>query len=272
MSKNNKILNGQTVLITGASSGIGAATAIEFAKYGAKVLLVARNKENLKKVRNAIIDSGGSADFFAADISDFKQVQQLADKVKKEVGIPDIILNNAGQGIWKFIDETDYEEVSEMMAVPYFAAFYITKAFLPGMIERNSGHIINMTSYAGFIAFSGATAYIAARTAMIGFHNALTADLYKTNIKTSLAYFAKVESDYWNNNPGSEERLPTSQRLIPAIKPEKAAKAIVNGVLKNRRLIRTPFMIYVMDFLLRYFPRISRLIILNTGYHHDWKK
>jgi len=261
-----KSLRNKTVLITGASSGIGAATAKEFAKQGAEVLLVARNETKLRNVVTEIISAGGKAKYFPTDVSDFNEVQKLAEKVIADVGIPDILVNNAGQGIWKFIDETEYKEVAEMMAVPYFAAFYMTKAFLPEMQKRNSGHIVNMTSYAGFIAFSGATAYIAARTAMIGFHNALTADLYNTNIKTSLAYFAKVKSDYWQNNPGSEERLPTSQALIPVITTEKAAKAIVNGVRKEKRKIATPFMIFVMNGLIRYFPSITRLIINKTGY------
>lgn len=261
-----KLLINKIILITGASSGIGAATAKEFAKAGAEVLLVARNESKLQQVTTEIIATGGKARFFVADISDFKAVEKLAESVKKEVGIPDIIVNNAGQGIWKFMDETSYEEVAQMMAVPYFASFYVTKAFLPEMLQRNSGHIVNMTSYAGFIAFSGATAYIAARTAMIGFHNALTADLYGTNLKTSLAYFAKVKSDYWQNNPGSEERLPTSQALIPVITTQRAAKAIVKGVQKSKRKIATPFMIFVMNGLIRYFPSVTRWIINKTGY------
>jgi len=259
-------LENKIVLITGASSGIGAATAKEFAKNGAIVLLVARNEINLKKVTDYIIKNGGKANYFIADVSDYNLVQQLAEKVKTEVGVPDIIINNAGHGKWKFMDETDYEEVSEIMAVPYFASFYMTKAFLPEMQKRNSGHIVNMTSIAGFIAFSGATAYIAARTAMIGFHNALAADLYGTKIKTSLVYFAKVKSDYWQNNPGSEERLPKSQSLIPVITTEKAAKVIVKGVRKGKRKIATPLMLFVMIFFIRYMPGITRFIMNKTGY------
>ncbi len=261
-----RLLSNKKVLITGASSGIGAATAREFAKYGASVLLIARNEGNLKKVADEIIFAGGNAVCFPCDISDFEEVKNVSEKIKSEIGVPDIIVNNAGQGKWKFIEETEYSEVAEMMAVPYFGAFYITKAFLPEMIERNSGHIVNMTSYAGFIAFSGATAYIAARTAMVGFNNALAADLHKTKIKISLAYFAKVKSDYWQNNPGSEERLPASQVLIPAITPQKAAKAIVSGVIKNRKRIFTPFMILIMNGLIRFLPFIARLIMNKTGY------
>ena len=259
----------KTILITGASSGIGAATAKEFAKSGAFVILVARSADKLEKVAEEIKKDGGSAKFYTTDVSDFNRVQELAETVKNEVGLPDVIINNAGQGLWKFMDETSYEEVSEIMAVPYFAAFYLTKAFLPDMLERNSGHIVNMTSIAGFISFSGATAYIASRTAMIGFHKALTADLYGTKLKTSLAYFAKVSSDYWQNNPGSEERLPTSQALIPVITPERTAKIIVKGVKKGKAKIAGPFMIYVMNFLFHYFPRLSQFILNKTGYKRN---
>lgn len=259
-------IENKTILVTGASSGIGAATAREFAKKGAAVILVARNEKKLKTLVDEIVIDGGRASYYVADLSDAGQVVQLAERVKAEAGIPNVLINNAGQGVWKFIDETDYDEVSKMMAVPYYAAFYLTKAFLPGMLERDSGLIVNMTSYAGFIAFTGATAYIAARTAMIGFHNALTADLYGTGVKTSLAYFAKVTSDYWENNPGSEERLPTSQALIPVITPQKAARAIVQGVVKEKKKITTPFMIHVMNFLIRYFPWLTRWIINKTGF------
>jgi len=262
----NKKLQGKTVLISGASSGIGAATALEFAKNGAFVIPVARNIEKLKKIVADIEKAGGKAKFFSTDISDIEQVKKLAGDVKNEIGIPDILINNAGSGIWKFIDETEYEEVSKMMAVPYFGAFYVSKAFLPDMMERNSGHIVNMTSYAGLVHFAGATAYTAARTAMVGFHNALSADLYRTKIKTSLAYFAKVSSDYWENNPGSEERLPSSQVLINIITPERAAKKIVRGVIRKKKTIVTPFMIHILNVLNQYFPRLMRFIVLQTGY------
>lgn len=259
-------LNQKIVLITGASSGIGAATAIEFAKKNAFVLLLARNQKKLENVVAEIKNMEGKAAFFVIDISDFKAVKQLANEIITEYGTPDIIINNAGQGIWKFIEETTYEEMQQQMAVPYFGAFYVTKAFLPEMKKRNSGMIVNMTSYAGFIAFAGATAYISARTAMVGFHKALSADLYSTRIKTSLAYFAKVSSNYWENNPGSEERLPGAQRLIPVISPQKAAQAIVKGVEKQRTRITAPGMIYVMNFVIRYLPWLANFLLNKSGF------
>ena len=260
-------LSGKKIVITGASSGIGEATAREAARAGATVILLARNIEKLEKIAEEIRAENGKAYCFSVDVSDYKKVIETAEELKKQYGIPDVLINNAGFGQWKFIEETSYEEVSQFMAVPYFGAFYMTKAFLPDLKKENNGQIINMTSYAGFIPFSGATAYIAARKAMIGFHEALSADLLKTGIKCSLAYFAKVNSTYWKHNQGSEERLPKSQVLIPTITPEKAAKAIVKGIVNRKTYIHTPFMINVINLMLRYLPRISKFIILKTGYY-----
>jgi len=175
------------------------------------VLLLARSEGKLEQIVDEINAQGGESNAFSLDIGDYKAVIEIAEKIKADIGVPDIIINNAGGGKWRFIEETDYQEAVDMISAPYLGAFFITKAFMPEMLARNSGHIVNVTSFAAVIPFSGATGYIAARKAMIGFHEALTADLYRTNIKTSLAYFAKVESSFWEHNPGSEERLPLAQ-------------------------------------------------------------
>ncbi|MFN8254709.1 MAG: SDR family NAD(P)-dependent oxidoreductase [Bacteroidales bacterium] len=262
----NQQIKDKLTLITGASSGIGEQAALELSKRGTRVILIARNSEKLMDLAEKIINAGGRAFPFSIDLSDYKQVIEITNKIKNEIGIPDIIVNNAGAGIWKSTEETEWEEISTCMTVPYFGAFYIVKAFLPEMMARKSGQIVNMTSYAGFIAFAGATAYIVSRKAMIGFHEALTADLQGTGIICSLAYFAKVQSTYWTNNPGSEERLPGAQVLVPVITPNQAAKALVNGIINRRRKIFTPPVLVLFDYLIRFSPCIARLIIYKTGY------
>jgi short-subunit dehydrogenase len=254
------------VLITGASGGIGEKTAKAFARVGAKVIIVARNIEKLNTLVAFIKKDGGMAYAYSLDVSNFNQVIERTNLIKKEIGIPDILINNAGLGIWKNTEDTDWEEISAFMAVPYFGAFYMTKAFLPEMLERKSGHIINMTSYAGFIPFAGATAYIVARKAMIGFHEALSADLRQTGIKCSLAYFAKVTSTYWEHNPGSENRVPGAQVLIPTISPDRAARAILNGASKGRKHIYAPSIIAFFNFLIQFTPFIPKFLITLTSY------
>lgn len=259
-------MKNKIILITGASSGIGEETAKAFAKAGAKVIMVARNIDKLNQLATSINDEGGIAYAHSLDVGDFKQVIEKTNLIKNEIGIPDILINNAGIGIWKNTEDTEWEEISAYMAVPYFGAFYMTKAFLPEMMKRKSGHIVNMTSYAGFIPFAGATAYIVARKAMIGFHEALSADLQQTGITCSLAYFAKVTSSYWEHNPGSESRLPGVQVLIPAISSERAAKTILNGVRKGRKHIYAPAIIAFFNFLIQFTPFIPNLLIKMTGF------
>lgn len=254
------------ILITGASSGIGAEMAKQFARQGHTLLLLARNQQNLEDVVLEINQSGGRAYYYLADVGEYEQVEKITNAIKQTHGVPDVIINNAGSGLWRFIEETSYEEILINIKVPYLAAAYMTKAFMPEMLTRNSGHIVNMTSMAAKMPFSGATTYVASRKAMIGLHEALTMDLHGTGIKTSLSYFAKVESSFWANNPGSEKRLPLAQKLIPIINTETAARTIVHGVQKGRRDITAPFMARIILFLNWLTPPITKIIMHITGY------
>ena len=254
------------ILITGASRGIGAEMARQFALQGHTLLLLARNTQNLEMINKEINTSCGEAFSYPCDVGEYEQVQSISNMIKQQHGIPDVIINNAGSGLWRFIEETSYAEILSNIKVPYLAAAYITKAFMPEMLERNSGQIINMTSMAAKMPFAGATTYVASRKAMIGFHEALTMDLNGTGITASLSYFAKVESSFWQHNPGSEERLPLAQKLIPIINTERAARAIVSGVAKGKRDITAPFMIRIILFLNWLTPPITKIIMQITGY------
>ncbi len=264
-------MKNRLILITGASSGIGAEIARKFAKMGNKVLLLARNEKMLDEIQKQINASGGVAIAYSLDIGYHKEVIEICNTIKKENGIPDIIINNAGAGKWRFLEETDYQEIENMIAAPYLGAMFVTKAFMPEMLERDSGHIVNVTSFAAIIPFSGATSYLASRKAMVGFHEALTADLYGTNIKTSLVYFAKVKSSFWENNPNSEERIPSAQKLIPVISAEYAAEVVVRGIIKGKRKIRAPFMLKVVEFLNYLSPSITRIVMNKSGYRRNKK-
>jgi len=255
------------ILITGASSGIGAEMAKQFAQQGHTILLLARNQQRLEQVHENIIQQGGKAFVYAVDVGEYDQVEAVANTIKQTHDIPDVIINNAGSGLWRFIEQTSYTDILANIKAPYLAAAYMTKAFMPEMLARNSGHIVNMTSIAAKIPFSGATTYIASRKAMIGLHEALTMDLYGTGIKTSLSYFAKVQSSFWQNNPGSEQRLPIAQKLIPVISTEQAAQAIVKGVAKGRQDITAPFMVRIILFLNWLTPPITKWLMHKTGYH-----
>jgi NAD(P)-dependent dehydrogenase (short-subunit alcohol dehydrogenase family) len=120
-------LKNKIVLITGASSGIGAATARVTAREGAHVLLLARSQEKLDDLAQEIRREGGQARVYPVDMTDAQAVAGVAGRITRDVGTPDIIVNNAGAGRWLSMEETSSEEAVAMMAAPYFAAFFLTR-------------------------------------------------------------------------------------------------------------------------------------------------
>lgn len=258
-------INGRIVVVTGASSGIGAATARAAGRERARLVLLARNQAKLEEVAEDIRRNGGAAHPYAVDLTVAESVAEVAKRIIAEVGTPDIIFNNAGVGKWLSVEETEPDEAVKMMASPYFAAFFVTRAFLPDMLKRNSGYIVNMTSAASRLVWPGATAYIAARWAMQGFTEGLRADLTGTGIRVMLASFAKVASSYWENNPGSEERLPKAQSMIRVLTPEEVAQAIIGGIKQDKKEVVAPFMlrfVYALNYL---FPGTTRRMMTAGG-------
>ncbi len=260
-------IEGKTALVTGASSGMGAAIAHSLAKAGAQVLLLARREEELNKVAGEIRSAGGKAMVYPIDLTDSQAVEVLAGRINREVGTPDILVNNAGAGQWRFIEETSAEEAREMMAMPYLAAFYVTRAFIPEMLKRNSGHIVNISSVASRFVWPGATAYTAARWAVRGFTEALRSDLYGTGIGVTLYESSQVSSPYWERNPGSRERIPGIGRLLlRTLTPQEVGETVVNGIRANRRLVVIPFMLKVVYLQHFFAPWAVQWLMNATGY------
>jgi short-subunit dehydrogenase len=229
------------VLITGASSGIGEALAKRYGRTGAHVLLLARNAERLCSVADAVRESGGTATAFPIDLADATAIEHTSAMIAREIGIPDVLINNAGAGRWLPLLKTTAEEALAMIEVPYLAAFNLTRAFLPYMLTRRSGAIACVTSPASYLAWPNANAYIAARHALKGFTEALRSEVRGTGVTVTLAVLGPVETPYWEHNPGSRENLPkTNPALVPTLTPEQAAEAIFAGVEARKRTVVKP--------------------------------
>ena len=257
-------------LITGASSGIGAATAKALARDGARVILLARTQSALESVAAEIRSSGGMAYAYPVDLTDPNSVEQVAARIKAEVGVPDILINSAGIGRWLYADETPPQAVIDMMAAPYFCAFFITRAFLPEMLARNSSkrsaHIVNINSPAARVPWPGATAYTGARWALMGFTQALRADLYGTSIKVHSIVAGKVTSTYWDHNPGALDRAPSLARLIPDLTPDQVANAVSTAIRRNRASIVIPRMLRLFYTLHTLAPGLVERLVWSSGW------
>ncbi len=258
-------IQGTRALVTGGSSGIGAATAIALAARGAAVSLVARNQARLDGVAARIREAGGKAETYGADLADPREVSRVARSVVERTGVPDILINNAGAGRWLPIEETSAEELAAMVAVPFLAAFNLTRELLPGFRKRGSGHIVNVGSVGSFLAWPSAAGYIAARWAMRGFTESLRVELDGSGIGVSLAAFAQVSSGFWEHNPGSWERLPAAARRLRSLTPEEAASAIVLAVERDKRLVLRPRALHALRVISAVFPRQTERRMRRPG-------
>jgi len=255
-------------VVTGASSGIGAATAKALAREGWRVVLVARRVERLEELVAEIDAAGGEARAEALDAADGPSVMAMAERVRTHWGSPSLIINSAGAGEWRFLEETSVAEIVEMMGAPYLAAANISRAFIHDMIAREKGLIIHVGSPASVMPWPGATAYTASRWALRGLHEALCQDLRGTGVRSSLVYFGEVSSEYFEANSGSHEHIPTLAAPIPLSTPERCAEVLLKVVRRPRRVVFYPFALRLMAWLAAITPGPTRWLIARTGRRH----
>ena len=249
-------------VITGASSGIGAAAARRMASEGYKIILIARRQSKLEEVAE---DIGNNAIVEVCDASDGNAVLAIAERVRTEFIAPDVIINSAGAGQWKLIEDTTPAEAVTMMKAPYFSAFNVTHAFMRDMLDRNHGVIIHVGSPVSIFTWPSCTGYAATRWALRGLHESLCDDLRGTGVHSCHVVFGKVSSHYFDQNPGAEENIPGIARTVRTISPEECAKVIASVVRRPRRQVVYPPLLQAYVWSHSVFPWISRWLLRRTG-------
>ncbi|MEE4272831.1 MAG: SDR family NAD(P)-dependent oxidoreductase [Thermoanaerobaculales bacterium] len=255
-------------VVTGASSGIGAAMARALGVNGWRVALLARRAERLDVLARQITEAGGEALVEALDCADGSAVAAAADRIRTDWGTPSLVVNSAGAGIWRFLEETSHDEIDAMIGAPYLAAAHVSRAFLGDLIDRGSGLVIHIGSPASVIPWPGATAYTASRWALRGLHEALRQDLAGTGVRSSLVYFGEVSSEYFTSNPGSHEHIPSLGSWIPVTTPERCAEVLLDVVRRPRPVVYHPFALRLMAWSAAILPGPTRWLIAATGRKH----
>ncbi len=227
-------LDGKVAIITGASSGIGAATAIALAEAGARVAISARRLDRLETLARRITAAGGQAMSIAADVADEAQVREMLSQTQSALGRVDILINNAGVALLGPIDGADTEDWRRMMNLNVMGLMYATHAVLPVMKTQGEGHIVNVSSLAGRIANAGTAVYNASKWAVGAFSEALRKEVYRDNIRVSIVEPGVVATEIYDNitNPQVREQTKAyvqSQTGKP-LQPEDIAAAIVYAV------------------------------------------
>ena len=240
--KNAVIGHNRVALVTGGSSGIGLAVARLLAQAGSHVWLVARQPERLAdalaEVNAARQSEAQLCGAIRADVSDPAQAFAAVEQVVNEVGVPHLLVNSAGVTRPGYFAELSLEVFREMMDINYFGILHMVKAVLPRMLRRGSGHIVNISSVAGFLSVFGYSAYSASKYAVVGFTDALRAELRLQGIQVSIVYPLDVDTPQLAAEVPL--RPPETQALcegLPVLSPEYVAAVILRGVSRGQYVI-----------------------------------
>lgn len=235
-------INGKLALVTGGSRGIGLAVSKELAARGASVWIAARDADRLELARRQIEDTRRSGlqvvGTLPVDVADPAQVASVLGAFTAETGTPDLLFNCAGVAHPGRFEELDLEIFRWMMEVNYFGTVHVTKAIVPGMIARGSGHVANISSIAGFLGVYGYSAYGASKFAIAGLSDVLRAEMRPLGIGVSVVFPPDTDTEqlaYESQfKPAVTKALSGTAK---ALSPEKVARSIVNGVQRQRYLI-----------------------------------
>lgn len=227
------------IMITGASGGIGEQIAYEAASRGAVPILVARNENKLEAVAERIRREYEVTCYtYRLDIGDTRAVERVCKQIFQDVGYIDVLINNAGFGIFENVVEARMENVESMFQVNVIGLIACTKMILPHMLERNTGHIVNIASQAGKLATPKSSGYSATKHAVLGFTNSLRMELSKTNIFVTAVNPGPIKTNFFDIADTSGSYTKNVEKFM--LDPKDVAKKVVNSLFTKRRELNLP--------------------------------
>lgn len=269
-----KILKGKTALLTGASRGIGIYIAKALAKQGVNLVLVARNAENLKKVSADLESSSVKVFTIAADVGNIDRLSDLVDEADTlENGI-DILINNAGIDVCVPYHEMNTSDIDQIIQVNLTAPMILSRLFLPKMIERGEGHIVNIASLSGLVGTPYDESYTASKHGLVGFSRSLrytaTGESYPVGISVVCPGFISDTGMWADAEKEANLKAPSS---IGTSTPEKVAKSVVKAITKNKfEVIVNPTPMRPLLLLQSLFPSIAPWLTQKSGTTQLMKK
>jgi len=242
---------GKSVLITGGSSGIGFSLANALVAMDAKVILLARDYENLKIAKTAILEKYPKAKvkIVPVDVTDEKTLALLYNKYTRNHEIPDILINCAGVARPGYVQELPAHVFRWTMDIDYFGTVNMVRLLLPGMLKRGTGHIINVSSIAGVIGTFGYTAYCGAKFAVKGFSDALRSEVKPKGIRVSVLYPPDTDTPQlaWEDQFKPKETKAISGTAKP-ISPDLVAQQTLKDAARGKYAIVPGFEAKLMYF------------------------
>ena len=235
----------RNILITGGASGIGLLMAQRVSELGAKhVVIWDINNAALERVKKDLVYIGNTTiHTYKVDVSNSKNVEEVAQDVLSDIGTIDILFNNAGIIVGKSFEEHSYYDIEKTMGVNTLGCMFVARAFLPGMIDQRRGHVVNIASAAGLMANPGMTVYASSKWGVVGWSESLRIELQQNK---SGVHVTTVMPSYIDT--GMFEGV-TPPLLVPWLKPDAIVKSIIKAVLNNKIQLKRPFMVNLTPIL-----------------------
>jgi NADP-dependent 3-hydroxy acid dehydrogenase YdfG len=252
------ILKDKVVLITGASSGFGAAAAKLFAQEGCKVVLAARRIERLEEMAKEIRVGGGDALPLSVDVTQHAQIDAMVSSAVKQYGRIDILFNNAGFGRLDWFEALDpVKDIQAQIAVDLLGVIWTARAVLPQMYRQRSGHIINMSSMSGWAAPPLYTVYSAAKFGVRGFTEALRREASPFGVKVSAIYPGGAATEFQKHIGENKAKRRFRTPAWLALTAEDVARAVVRLAKRPRRSLVVPWAMIFTSFINSHFMGLS---------------
>lgn len=249
-------LTDKVVLVTGGSGGLGEQICYEAAKKGAIVITCARRSDRIEEVKETCSQlSNKPAYAFPLDISDPDSVDELLEKVYTEIGRVDVLVNNAGFGIFDNFAEFDLKRAREMFEVNVLGMMVLTQRIVIEMLKQKRGHIINVASMAGKMATPKSTVYSATKFAVLGFSNALRLELKPAGIHVTTVNPGPISTSFFDKADPSGDYLASVGMFV--LEPQKLASTIVRSMEHPRREINRPRVMEAAARFYTLFPHIG---------------
>lgn len=266
-------LTGKVVIITGASSGFGAAAARAFSQEGCRVVLAARRIDRLEEMAEEIRSGGGEALPVSTDVTRHEDIQAMVDSTMDTFGRIDLLFNNAGFGSLNWFEALDpVKDIQGQVAVNLLGVIWTAQAVLPQMYKQSSGHIINMCSIAGWAAPPLYTIYSAAKFGVRGFSEALRRESIPLGVEVSVVYPGSASTEFQDHvgDNKAKKRFTSPQWL--KVTPEQVAEGVVSLAKRPRRSLFLPWIMGASVFFNSHFPGLSDRIQarLFAPYHREY--
>jgi dehydrogenase/reductase SDR family member 7B len=261
-----KDLANKVAWITGASSGIGEALAYRLAGSGCSLVLSSNQPEELKNIRQEIINKGGKCIILPFDLSDPNAIQGAGQEAISAFGRIDLLFNNGGISQRSLIIETPLENDRRIMEINYFSNIALAKLILPQMIRNGGGHIIVTSSLSGLFGFPLRSAYCASKHALHGFYETLRIEHIKDNIKVTIACPDRVKTNISYNALNSEGKsyARMDERQDKGITADQCAMEIIRAVRKDKIVVLIGGFERISVYLKRYLPSLFYRMIANV--------